>query len=545
MIKAFSILWLVILVPIALFFSPFGANPLSHISNTLAKDFYQNIYGPTLKTLHEDLNALPSENWQQYIEDLQPHFGVNLKLVDIADFPLSETNLSSLQAGEIIYHISDPSAILLRVNQSSQALYFATDLASHDYGRMQAQGPMFILTREIKRTPKDQRDLELKKRTQSMPILASIEPLDSLERSTGDKDRLLSGNITSELSDDGGLVLFAQIEDNDILRVIDNHSSTIQIQFMGAIIMGIMLCIAAVIVLWAIPLWRDLKRLVATTNQYGKGNLQARAKTSKLSVIAQLSTSFNSMADSVEKLILGHRELTNAIAHDLRTPLYRLRFAFEMLNNDNIGKEQREKYNNVVEKSIDDLDHLINQTLILSRYTRRIPNTDQIVPCVLEPILRAEIHHFQLEYPDLNVEFHCSSMLQEEKMMVDQRAMIRAMNNLLSNATRFARNTIVVTLERHPKNWVLTIEDDGIGIPQELWESVFDPFTQVNNEERDTTVGHGLGLAIVKQIAIWHDGDVFVSQSSLGGAKFTLSWSARSEENQHESRLSVVTNGHS
>ncbi|WP_104401761.1 ATP-binding protein [Vibrio penaeicida] len=545
MIKAFSILWLVILIPIALFFSPFSANPLNYISNLLTKDFYQNIYGPTLYTLQEDLNALPAENWSQYIEDLQPHFGVNLKIVGIADFPLNDTNLTSrLEAGEIVYHVSDPPALLMRVNKSDQAIYFATDLASYDHGRIQAQGPLFILTREVKKIPKDQREAELRNLIQEMPVLASIESLDSLEISKENKDSLLSGEITSELSEEGELILFSQIEGKDILRVMDNQSGTIQIQFLGAIIMAIMLCIAAVIVLWAIPLWRDLKRLVATANQYGKGDLQARAKTSRMSVVAQLSASFNNMADSVEKLILGHRELTNAIAHDLRTPLYRLRFAFEMLNDD-ITKEQREKYNNIVEKSIDDLDHLINQTLILSRYSRRVPNAKQIVPCVLEPILRAEIHHFQLEHSDLQVEFNCSSLLEEEEIMVDQRAMVRAMNNLLSNAARFAKSTIVVTLERHPKTWQLTIEDDGVGIPLELWDSIFDPFTQVDNEERDTTTGHGLGLAIVKQIAIWHEGDVHISQSSLGGAKFTLSWNAKPEEDQQVNRTHVVTNGHS
>lgn len=68
MIKAFSVLWLVILIPIALFFSPFSANPLNHISNILTKDFYENIYGPTLYTLQDDLDAIPSENWSQYIK---------------------------------------------------------------------------------------------------------------------------------------------------------------------------------------------------------------------------------------------------------------------------------------------------------------------------------------------------------------------------------------------------------------------------------------------------------------------------------------------
>ncbi len=545
MIKAFTALWLVILILIAYFFNPIAANPIAKINEILSKEFYQEIYGPTLHTIHEDLNNQLPKDWEQYIKSLQPHFGMSLKLVDITEFPFSAANLASIKAGEMVYHISDPSALVMRIEQSEQAIYLAMDLANDEYGKMQAKGPIFLLVREVKKSPKDQRAAQLSNLTVTLPIIATIEHLDSLELPEEEKSLLLAGEVGSAISKDGELILFALIDDKDVLRVIDDQSTSVEMLFMGAVVMGIMLCIAAVMLLWAIPLWRDLKRLVTTTNQYGNGDLQARAKTSKWSVVAQLSTSFNKMANSVEKLVLGHRDLTNAIAHDLRTPLYRLRFALEMLKDDSISKENRDKYNSSVEKSIDDLDHLINQTLILSRYSRSDSNVNQIVPCVLQPILRSEINHFHLEHPTLSVEFNCASLIESEDVMVDRRAMIRAMNNLLSNAARYAKSRVVVTFERHTKGWVLIIEDDGIGIPQDLWESIFDPFTQVDNEERNTKAGHGLGLAIVKQIAIWHEGDAFVSQSALGGAKFTLCWDVMRKDNQPVNRIPTVTNGHS
>ncbi len=545
MIKAFTALWLVILILIAYFFNPIAANPIAKINEILSKEFYQEIYGPTLHTIHEDLNNQLPKDWEQYIKSLQPHFGMSLKLVDITEFPFSAANLASIKAGEMVYHISDPSALVMRIEQSEQAIYLAMDLANDEYGKMQAKGPIFLLVREVKKSPKDQRAAQLSNLTVTLPIIATIEHLDSLELPEEEKSLLLAGEVGSAISKDGELILFALIDDKDVLRVIDDQSTSVEMLFMGAVVMGIMLCIAAVMLLWAIPLWRDLKRLVTTTNQYGNGDLQARAKTSKWSVVAQLSTSFNKMANSVEKLVLGHRDLTNAIAHDLRTPLYRLRFALEMLKDDSISKENRDKYNSSVEKSIDDLDHLINQTLILSRYSRSDSNVNQIVPCVLQPILRSEINHFHLEHPTLSVEFNCASLIESEDVMVDRRAMIRAMNNLLSNAARYAKSRVVVTFERHTKGWVLIIEDDGIGIPQDLWESIFDPFTQVDNEERNTKAGHGLGLAIVKQIAIWHEGDAFVSQSALGGAKFTLCWDVMRKDNQSVNRIPTVTNGHS
>ncbi|CCN73485.1 ATP-binding protein [Vibrio nigripulchritudo] len=542
MIKAFSILWLVILIPIALVFSPFGSVPLNEIGNSMAHKFYTEVYGPTLYTLEDDLLKLPKEEWKSYSDELQPEFGHKLDVVSIVDFPFTDSNKALISDGEMIYHIGDPPALMKRVGESDQAVYFAVELAVLEAGKMAAKGPLHLLRRQILELPKEQREEGLRKLTETLPVIATFEKIDSVKLSEEEQRKLLAGEIAAELSENDEIVFYALIEEGVVLKIFEHNSTKLQLQFSSYIIMGIMACIAAGMFLWAIPLWRDLKRLAATTNAYGRGELQSRAKISRMSVVAQLSGSFNKMADNIEKLILGHRELTNAIAHDLRTPLYRLRFAFEMLNDNKLSDEQRAKYNGVVEKSIDDLDHLINQTLILSRYSR-VPSAEQIAPCILEPVLRSEINHFQLEHPELSVSFQCSSLLKESEVIVDQRAMIRALNNLLANAARFAEETIQVTLERHPNNWVLIVEDDGIGIPQDMWQSIFDPFTQVNNEQRDTSTGHGLGLAIVKQIAHWHEGEANVSQSELGGAKFIITWN-KPLTSDSPNQAQAVTNRH-
>ena len=102
--------------------------------------------------------------------------------------------------------------------------------------------------------------------------------------------------------------------------------------------------------------------------------------------------------------------------------------------------------------------------------------------------------------------------------------MIRALNNLLSNACRYARSQIDITLTTKNTTCLLTVEDDGPGIPTQDQQRLFQPFAQQENKARDNSCGHGLGLAIVQQIACWHKGEAKITDSALGGVKFTLSW---------------------
>ena len=68
------------------------------------------------------------------------------------------------------------------------------------------------------------------------------------------------------------------------------------------------------------------------------------------------------------------------------------------------------------------------------------------------------------------------------------------------------------------------VDDDGPGIPAAEREHLFEPFTRVDKSRDRQSGGFGMGLAIVKQIARWHGGSVAIAESSLGGARVTLSW---------------------
>ncbi|MGB0760851.1 MAG: sensor histidine kinase, partial [Rubripirellula sp.] len=98
-------------------------------------------------------------------------------------------------------------------------------------------------------------------------------------------------------------------------------------------------------------------------------------------------------------------------------------------------------------------------------------------------------------------------------------SLARAVENLVSNAGQYAKSRVQLSAEIIKESVVIKIEDDGDGIPEEHWLTVFEPFTRLGQSDNR---GVGLGLALVQRITKQHHGEVTVSNSTLGGACLTI-----------------------
>jgi signal transduction histidine kinase len=94
--------------------------------------------------------------------------------------------------------------------------------------------------------------------------------------------------------------------------------------------------------------------------------------------------------------------------------------------------------------------------------------------------------------------------------------------NLLENAERYARNTVEVSLSANGQNAILTVDDDGPGIPQDRREDVLRRFVRIDESRERGTGGTGLGLAIVKEIVDLHDGELETLEAPSGGARIRV-----------------------
>jgi two-component system osmolarity sensor histidine kinase EnvZ len=102
-----------------------------------------------------------------------------------------------------------------------------------------------------------------------------------------------------------------------------------------------------------------------------------------------------------------------------------------------------------------------------------------------------------------------------------RNAFKRAITNLVSNATRFGKR-ILITAVASRRNLVVTVEDDGPGIPRELREDAFRPFYSLDKSRNQNVKSTGLGLAITRDIIRAHGGEIHLGDSRMGGLKATI-----------------------
>jgi signal transduction histidine kinase len=270
------------------------------------------------------------------------------------------------------------------------------------------------------------------------------------------------------------------------------------------------------------PFWRNLKKILAAAGSFGEGDLSTRVQIKQHSALMPVAGAFNRMADRIQQLINSHRELTRAVSHELRTPLARIRFSLEI--QDGAGSiEERRRHKEGMQKDVDELETMIAELLTYARFDSRLPGLHQ-EPLPLMPWLREICAYLAVELESVRFNLRAVEVSDTFTAYLDPRHMGRAVSNLLCNAARYAHAQVDLSVECADNRISLHVDDDGPGIPEAARERVFEPFMRLDESRNRESGGFGLGLAIVQRIAEWHGGHASVTQSPLGGARFTLQW---------------------
>jgi len=276
----------------------------------------------------------------------------------------------------------------------------------------------------------------------------------------------------------------------------------------------------ACLLLWLRGHWRDLERLKGTAERFGKGQLGERTKISSRSNIGSLANVFDTMAGDIESLLNQQRDLLNAVSHELRTPLTRLDFGLALALSDDLPAASRERLQGLV-AHIRELDELVLELLSYSRLQNpaRLPeqvdvSLDEFVDSVLGSVDE------ELESPDIVIDVRLHGQL--ERFILDPRLTARALQNLLRNAMRYCEKRIQVSVQVVAQGCEIWVDDDGIGIPDDEVERIFEPFYRLDRSRDRATGGFGLGLAISRRALEAQGGTLTVEASPLGGARFRL-----------------------
>jgi len=279
---------------------------------------------------------------------------------------------------------------------------------------------------------------------------------------------------------------------------------------------GFFMTVALILGSWVYFLHRKLKVLELSAIKISNGDFSTRVSEKYNHKVGGLNAAFNKMAVRIEQLIASHQRLTNAVAHELRTPIFRLRCQAELLEYGS-SEEDHKHYIAGIEEDLSELDLLVNEMLSFARMER---NEELFVlePQALQPWLAN--HHAILQRSckksfaiGLGPEIICR---------FDSRLLLRALSNLVRNADIHAKKRIQITHYLEDDNVVICVEDDGLGIAVHERDRIFEPFERLDDARTRESGGHGLGLSIVRAIIQQHHGKILISQSKLGGACISL-----------------------
>ena len=271
-----------------------------------------------------------------------------------------------------------------------------------------------------------------------------------------------------------------------------------------------------VLLIWFLS--RRVRELEKVTIAFASGDFNARADTSSSKSVGTLNKSFNHMADKVSRLITTNRMLTNAVAHELRTPIFRLQWQADLLADASLNQQQQKYVDSIVE-DIDEMESMVEELLYYAKMER--PNAEiQTSSVALSSFTQSLLPKWQRD-TQLSVLIDGSSSPMTT-IEADPQLLKRALDNLLRNAMRYAQNQIVLEIVESPDKSCIRIHDDGCGVEEKDWPHLFDAFYSADKSRNKSTSGFGLGLAIVKQIVELQKGEVSISHSPYGGACFTI-----------------------
>ncbi|MGX0955391.1 two-component system OmpR family sensor kinase [Pseudomonas viridiflava] len=273
--------------------------------------------------------------------------------------------------------------------------------------------------------------------------------------------------------------------------------------------------------IWFWPHWRDLQRLKHTAMMLGNGNLAQRTHISPRSNIGELAQVFDKMAQDIGQLLNQQQELLSAVSHELRTPLSRLEFGMALVLTDPLEASTRLRLEQMV-GHIRELDALIDELLSYTRLQSPYQQADrQEIPlqAFLDSVLGGFLDTQDARPFDLSLQTDTAP----ERFVLDPRLTARALQNLIANAIRYCSGQVRVSLRLQTgEGLYMTVEDDGIGIPESERALIFEPFYRMDRSRDRDTGGFGLGLAISRRAIECQGGRIQVDSSPLGGARFLI-----------------------
>lgn len=352
--------------------------------------------------------------------------------------------------------------------------------------------------------------------TMARDIGINVSINDHLNRpKRNDNDSREAGMLASELSnrlkrpatiyiDKGKRLVFVDVPTNDgkiatfgtsLYRIYSTSTEVFLIWLLGSI-----LIVSILVTPFIIMHTRSIRRIAKAASRFGRGLDAPGFQPTGSKEIREAAASMITMKERLNRYNRTRTDMLNAVSHDLKAPLTRMRLAVET------GAASQED----LLHDIDRMSEMVNGYLAFAR--GEMPEIEQAteLPAMLLRIARdaAPTKKIETDFPETPAQFYARPM-----------ALARAFSNIIENAARYAKKKIKITEIDTDEHVEVIIEDDGIGIPDDRKRDALRPFVRLDEARGADTGGTGLGLSIAQTAIENHGGQLFLEDSELGGLR--------------------------
>jgi len=244
---------------------------------------------------------------------------------------------------------------------------------------------------------------------------------------------------------------------------------------------------------------RPIVNLAKAAAKFGRGENIDEYRPSGALEIRQAGLEFDKMRKRIIRHLNQRSEMLSGISHDLRTPLTRLKLQLSFIKDRELSKK--------MSLDIDEMEKMLNEYLQFTSSTYLEKDETFNISELIESVID--------KYENNNI----SKTIIKRIYMDGRKNLIqRSLNNIIDNSIKYAEK-INLDLSKKDNNIIITIDDNGIGIPENEYQNVFKPFYKLDKSRGNSKSSVGLGLSITSDIIKSHGGNIVLEKSPLNGLR--------------------------